>query len=119
MRRRPALFHQIQQMLQGVFVSPAFLFGQLLRTLVQLRGHFRGFFRRTAECNQNFCEFGNLHKSFHCIGGNDFDADDADAFERFAVFTGTARTDRRIGNFIEHVVAFDQMAERGVLMVKK
>ena len=50
-------------MLQGFFVSAVFLFGQLFRALVQLRGHVGGFFGRTAEGDKDFCEFGNFHGS--------------------------------------------------------
>ncbi len=53
--------HESQQMLQGFFVSAAFLFGQLLRALVELRGHLGGFPGGTAERDEDFCEFGNFH----------------------------------------------------------
>jgi hypothetical protein len=48
-------------MLQGFLVSAAFLFGKLAGALVQLRGHFGGFFGRTAEHGQRFGKFGNFH----------------------------------------------------------
>jgi len=51
---------------------------------------------------------------FHRIARDDFDADDAHAFVRTIL-----RMRRRRGDLFQHVVAFDQFAERGVLMVEK
>ena len=48
-------------MLQGFVVRAAFLFGQLFGALVQLRGHFGGFLRRTPERGEDFGKFGNFH----------------------------------------------------------
>jgi len=50
---RPALAHQANQMLQGFLVSTAFFSGKLAGALVELRGHFGGFFRRTAKRDEN------------------------------------------------------------------
>ena len=130
-------------MRESIVVRATFLFSKLVRALVQLRGHLGGFFGGTAQRHQSFGKFGDFHvtlwprlskrgtnyraltrrgydaKSFHRVGGNDFDADDANALLRLARFARTAWTDRRSGNFPEHVVAFDQMAERSVLMIEK
>ena len=119
------------------------MFGQLTGAFVQLRGHLAGFFGRTAERNQSFGNFGDFHstdldrinkilQNQDCIlfilsilseifsrGGNDFDADDADAFLRFALLTGAAGADRRTGDFRQYIIPFDQFAERGVLAVKE
>ena len=59
--RCPALPHQRQQMRERFLVSAALLSGKLAGALVQLRGHFGRFFRRTAECNESGCEFRNFH----------------------------------------------------------
>ena len=59
--RRPALLHQRQQMLQRFFVGAALLFGELAGALVQLRGHVGGFFRRTAERDEDLGQFRNFH----------------------------------------------------------
>jgi hypothetical protein len=66
--RRPALFHQIEQMRKGFLVSAAVLRGKLARALVQLRGHFTGFFGRTTERDKDFCQFRNFHK--RAVDGN-------------------------------------------------
>ena len=47
--RGPALFHQTEQMLQGVLVAAIFHGGKLPGTFVELRGHFRRFFGRTSQ----------------------------------------------------------------------
>ncbi len=148
--RGPTLTHESQQMLQCFFVSAALLSGKLAGALVQLRGHFGGFFGWTAQRGQNLCELKNLHrkiqprihtdknapwralskirvhpcssvvkKLFHAVGGDNFDADEANAFLRLAPFAGTAGADGRAGDFREHIVAFDQFAERGVLAVEE
>ncbi len=48
-------------MLQGFFVGPAFLSGELAGAFIQLRGHVGGFFSRTAEGDQDFGQFGSFH----------------------------------------------------------
>src|ERR1017187_9338470 len=50
--RRPALFHQIQQVPERVVVAASLLFSKLAGALVELRGHFGGFFGRTPERGQ-------------------------------------------------------------------
>ena len=57
----PALFHQRQQMLQGLLVAPAFFRGELAGALVELRGHPGGFLRRTAEGGEHLSQLRNLH----------------------------------------------------------
>ena len=42
--RRPALFHQLEQVSQRFLVGSALLFGQLARAFVELRGHLRATF---------------------------------------------------------------------------
>ena len=60
--RRPALFHQREQVLKRFFVSATFFDGELAGALVQLLGHLGGFIRRTAECDQNLGELRNFHR---------------------------------------------------------
>jgi hypothetical protein len=55
------LAHQVQQMLQGFLVAASLLGGELAGALVELRGHFGGFFGGTAEGNQNLGQFGDFH----------------------------------------------------------
>ncbi len=50
---RPALFHQGEQMLQGVLIAAALFSGELAGTFVELRGHLSGFFGRTTEGDEN------------------------------------------------------------------
>ena len=60
-RGRPALFHQREQVPQRLLIITTFRGGQLAGAFVQLRGHLRGFFRRTAEGDQSLGELGNFH----------------------------------------------------------
>ena len=53
-------------------------------------------------------------KSFHRVTRNDFDADDAHAFVGAVLWMRGRGAD-----FFQNVVAFDQLAERGVLMVEE
>ena len=48
-------------MLQGFIVASALLGGELAGTLVELRGHGGGFFRRATESDEDLGEFGNFH----------------------------------------------------------
>ena len=61
--RCPTLAHEVQQVLERLLVGAAFLLGKLAGAFIQLRGHFSGFFGRTAECYQSFGQFGKLHKT--------------------------------------------------------
>ena len=59
--RRPALGHETEQMLHGVFVGPAFLFRKLAGTLVELRRHLRTLVRWTAGAFQSLGEQFEIH----------------------------------------------------------
>jgi hypothetical protein len=59
--RGPALFHELEQVHERLIIGVIFIGGQLAGALVQLRGHLRGFFRRTTEHDQNFGDFRNFH----------------------------------------------------------
>ena len=48
-------------MLQCLLVRAIFLGGKLFSPLVELRGHIGGFFRRTAERDENLGELENIH----------------------------------------------------------
>ena len=54
--RRPALFHQREQVLERFLVTAIFFGGELAGALVQLRGHFGGFFRRTTKRDENLSQ---------------------------------------------------------------
>jgi hypothetical protein len=58
---RPTLPHERNQVFQCLFVRTIFFRGQLAGALVELRGHFGGFFRRTTERDENLGELGNVH----------------------------------------------------------
>ena len=58
-------------------------------------------------------------KLFHRVCRDDFDAGDTDPFEWLTVFTAAASAHRRAGDFFQHVFAFDDLAKRRVLAVKK
>ena|ERR1035438_778619 len=60
---RPALAHQTNQMCQHLVVAAAFFGGKLAGAFVQLRSHLGGFFRRTAEGDQDLGQFGDFHKT--------------------------------------------------------
>src|SRR5258708_25837092 len=53
---RPTLFHQVEQVAQRFLVSPALLFSQLPRPLVELRRHLRRLFPRAAHRHQQRAE---------------------------------------------------------------
>ena len=48
-------------MLERFLVAAAFFGGELAGALVQLRGHRDGFFRRTAERDEDLGKVGNFH----------------------------------------------------------
>ena len=54
-------FISVSRCLQRFLVAAAFFGGELAGALVQLRGHLGGFFRRTAERDEDLGEFGNFH----------------------------------------------------------
>src|SRR5437879_13675256 len=55
----------------------------------------------------------------HRTCGNNFDAFDADARERFAFLAATARGCGGIANLAQNIVAFDELTEGGVVPVEK
>src|SRR5216684_5446561 len=57
-------------------------------------------------------------KSLHGIRRHDFDALDHDAFGRFARFAHAVFYHRSVTDFLQHIVAFNEFAERRVLMVE-
>ena len=48
-------------MFQRFLVTAAFFGGELAGALIELRGHLGGFFRRTAEHDEDLGELGNFH----------------------------------------------------------
>src|SRR6185369_6598152 len=52
------------------------------------------------------------------VRGDNLDALNRHALHRLARFAVSVRADRSLGNFFQRVVAFDQLAERGVLVVE-
>src|SRR5437868_10148309 len=54
----------------------------------------------------------------HRTGRDDVDLFDRHAFRRFAHFTHAIAAHRGVANFCEHVVPFDQFAERCVLVIE-
>ncbi len=65
--RRPALGHEFQEMLKGFVVGAILFGGQLFGPLVELGGHFCGFFRRAAESGEDSGEFGKVHNKLFVI----------------------------------------------------
>lgn len=61
------MFHQREQMFQRFLIAAAFFGGELMGTLVQLRGHLGGFVCRAAEGNKDLGKLGSFHKKR--IGG--------------------------------------------------
>ena len=60
----PALTHQLEQMREGIFVRAVFLRGQLLGTLIELGGHFGGFFWRAAKGNEQTSQFLEVRRTW-------------------------------------------------------
>src|ERR1035437_2693799 len=60
--RGPTLFHQGQQMLERFLVTAVFFGGELAGAFVELRGHLGGFFRRTAEGDEDLGKLENFHR---------------------------------------------------------
>ena len=57
----PALFHEGEQMVERLVVGLVPFGGELMGALVELRSHFRGLLRRTAEGDQDLCQLGDFH----------------------------------------------------------
>ncbi len=64
----PALFEQIQEMHEGLFVAPSSLLFQLSGTLVQLCRHLFRFLRGTTHGGQSSCDFGVDHRLWNLEG---------------------------------------------------
>src|SRR6266446_10968717 len=58
------------------------------------------------------------HLLFHRLSGHDFHAFDHHALCRLTRFALCISLDRRVADFVEHVIAFNQFAKRGVLMIE-
>jgi hypothetical protein len=120
----------------GFVVSFALLLSELFGPLVELRGHFQRLLLRAAETDEGGGELVEVDHErkkrervytrsrsktelLNRIGRNDFDAFHGDAGERFAAFATIAHRGRGVAQLAEHIVAFDQFTEGGVLAVQE
>jgi hypothetical protein len=141
---RPALFHELQQVGNRLFVTPAGLVRELPRPLAELRGHAFRLLQGTPQLGQRRGKLGEVRLrhfpgasvlklrgprprphgrqslrrlGWHLFGGHDSNSHDFDTPGWFAIFAAAVRGDRRIGDLGENIVAFDQPAEGRVFAV--
>lgn len=129
----PALAHEFKKMGERVVVGAPFGLGELFRPFVELGRHLGGFSRRTTQR----CEECSQLVEIHCLPLNPpcrpysalptgrlplldgISRDDLDALDAHSLVRAVGRMRWSRGDFFEHVIAFNQLAECCVLAVQR
>jgi hypothetical protein len=59
--RRPALLHEAEQVLDGLFIAAIFLDGKLVSPFIELGSHFNGFIGWATQRDQDFGKMRIFH----------------------------------------------------------